>query len=194
MTPPGGVERDYPLARLTTIRTGGPADFFARPDSAERLSELLAWADAEGIAVGVVGSGSNLLVADAGYRGLVLKLDGSLSAIEQDGRRLLCGGGARLPQAAARAARAGLSGLEFGVNIPGTVGGAVKMNANAYGGDLSRVLEWVEIATPDGTVRRTPADLGFSYRRSNLGPREIVARSSFALEPAEPADVKATLA
>jgi UDP-N-acetylmuramate dehydrogenase len=141
-----------------------------------------------------VGSGSNLLVADAGYRGLVLKLDGSLSTIEQDGRRLLCGGGARLPQAAARAARAGLSGLEFGVNIPGTVGGAVKMNANAYGGDLSRVLEWVEIATPDGTVRRSPAELGFSYRRSNLGPREIVARSSFALEPADPDRVKATLA
>jgi UDP-N-acetylmuramate dehydrogenase len=194
MTPPAGVERDYPLARLTTIRTGGPADFFARPDTPERLSELLAWADAEGIAVGVVGSGSNLLVADAGYRGLVLKLDGSLSTIEQDGRRLLCGGGARLPQAAARAARAGLSGLEFGVNIPGTVGGAVKMNANAYGGDLSRVLEWVEIATPEGTVRRTPAELGFSYRRSNLGPREIVARSSFALEPADPDQVKATLA
>ena len=194
VTPPPGVERDYPLARLTTIRTGGPADFFARPDAPERLSELLAWADAEGIAVGVVGSGSNLLVADAGFRGLVLKLGGSLSTIEQDGLRLLCGGGARLPQAAAQAARAGLSGLEFGVNIPGTVGGAVKMNANAYGGDLSRVLEWVEIATPDGTVRRTPAELGFSYRRSNLGPREIVARSSFALQSAEPAEVKATLA
>jgi UDP-N-acetylenolpyruvoylglucosamine reductase len=194
MSPPAGVERDYPLARLTTIRTGGPADFFARPETPERLSELLAWADAEGLAVGVVGSGSNLLVADAGFRGLVLKLDGSLSTIEQDGPRLLCGGGARLPQAAARAARAGLSGLEFGVNIPGTVGGAVKMNANAYGGDLSRVLEWVEIATPAGTVRRTPAELGFSYRRSNLGPREIVARSSFTLEPAEPDAVKATLA
>jgi UDP-N-acetylenolpyruvoylglucosamine reductase len=194
MTPPAGVEADYPLARLTTIRTGGPADFFARPDTPERLAELLAWAEAEGIAVGVVGSGSNLLVADAGFRGLVMKLDGSLATIEQEGHRLLCGGGARLPQAAARAARAGLSGLEFGVNIPGTVGGAVKMNANAYGGDLSRVLEWVEIATPGGAVRRTPDQLGFSYRRSNLGPREIVARSSFQLAPAEPEEVKATLA
>jgi UDP-N-acetylenolpyruvoylglucosamine reductase len=191
---PPGVEADYPLARLTTIRTGGPADFFARPDSAERLSELLGWAAAGAIEVGVVGSGSNLLVADAGFRGLVVKLNGSLAAIEQDGLRLLCGGGARLPQASARAARAGLSGLEFGVNIPGTVGGAVKMNANAYGGDLARVLEWVDVTTPDGTERRRPDELGFRYRRSNLERGEVVARASFALTPAEPASVKATLA
>jgi UDP-N-acetylenolpyruvoylglucosamine reductase len=192
--PPPGVERDYPLARLTTVRTGGPGDFYARPESAERLMELLRWADAAQIAVGVVGSGSNLLIADAGFRGLVMKLDGALATIEQEGERLLCGGGARLPQAAARAARAGLSGLEFGVNIPGTVGGAVKMNANAYGGDLSRVLDWVEIATPEGTSRRAPAELGFSYRRSNLGPHEVVARASFALSEADPESVKATLA
>ncbi len=191
---PDGVERDHPLARLTTVRTGGRGDFFARPDSAERLAELLAWADEHQIAVGVVGSGSNLLIADAGFRGLVMKLDGTLATIEQDGERLLCGGGARLPQAAARAARAGLSGLEFGVNIPGTVGGAVKMNANAYGGDLARVLEWVEVATPAGSERRTPDELGFRYRRSNLGDREIVAGASFALSPADPEGVKATLA
>jgi UDP-N-acetylenolpyruvoylglucosamine reductase len=191
---PASVQDDFPLARLTTIRTGGHADHFARPDSAERLEELLAWALQAGIQVGVVGSGSNLLVADEGFRGLVIKLDGSLATIERDGDRLLCGGGARLPQAAAFAARAGLSGLEFGVNIPGTVGGAVKMNANAYGGDLARVLEWVEITTPHGGERRAPDELGFSYRRSNLGPREIVARASFALSPAESEAVKATLA
>ena len=193
MTPPR-VKTDFPLARLTTVRTGGHADYYARPDSSEALAELLEWAEGGGIEVGVVGSGSNLLVADEGFRGLVIKLDGSLAQIEQDGERLLCGGGARLPQAAAFAARAGLSGLEFGVNIPGTVGGAVKMNANAYGGDLSRVLEWVELATPEGSDRRTPDQLGFSYRRSNLGPREVVARASFALSPAEPDGVKATLA
>ena len=194
MTPPGGIERGYPLARLTTVRTGGAADYFARPGSADQLAEMLAWAGSERIAVGVVGSGSNLLVADDGFRGLVLKLNGSLATIEQDGERLLCGGGARLPQASAFAARAGLSGLEFGVNIPGTVGGAVKMNANAYGGDLSRVLEWVEVATPQGVGRRRPDDLGFAYRRSNLGPAEVVACASFALERAEPETVKATLA
>ena len=191
---PAGVERDYPLAGLTTVRTGGPGDFYARPDSVERLVELLTWADEAQIAVGVVGSGSNLLVADAGFRGLVMKLGGSLATIEQDGERLVCGGGARLPKAAAEAARAGLSGLEFGVNIPGTVGGAVKMNANAYGGDLSRVLEWVEIATPEGAGRRAPGELGFSYRSSNLGPREVVTRASFALSSSDPDSVKATLA
>jgi UDP-N-acetylenolpyruvoylglucosamine reductase len=194
VSPPEGVERDYPLARLTTVRTGGPADWFARAGSEERLAELLAWADAEGIEVGVVGSGSNLLVADDGFRGLVLKLDEELATIERDGNRVVCGGGARLPQASARAARWGLTGLEFGVNIPGTVGGAVKMNANAYGGELDKVLEWVEIATPGGSDRRTPDELGFEYRRSNLKPREIVSRASFDLEPAETDAVKATLA
>jgi UDP-N-acetylenolpyruvoylglucosamine reductase len=194
MKPPEGVRSDHPLERLTTVRTGGSADFFARPESEEGLKALLTWADAEQVEVGVVGSGSNLLIADEGFRGLVIKLDGELAQIERVGPRLLCGGGARLPQAAARAAREGLSGLEFGVNIPGTVGGAVRMNANAYGGDLSTVLEWVDVATPAGIDRRVPSDLGFSYRRSNLGPREIVARASFQLEAAEPEDVKATLA
>jgi UDP-N-acetylenolpyruvoylglucosamine reductase len=191
---PPGVESDFPLARLTTIRTGGRGDFFARPDSAESLAEVLAWARGEGVEVGVVGSGSNLLIADEGFRGLVIKLDGSLATIEQDGERLLCGGGARLPQAAAFAARAGLSGLEFGVNIPGTVGGAVKMNANAYGGDLARVLEWVDVTTSTGIDRRAPAELGFEYRKSNLAPGEIVARASFTLSPAAPGSVTATLA
>ena len=194
MSLPEGVERDRPLARLTTVRTGGPADYFARPESPEQLAELLAWANGGEIDVGVIGSGSNLLVADEGFRGLVLKLGGDLAAVERDGDRLLCGGGARLPKASAFAAAEGLSGLEFGVNIPGTVGGAVKMNANAYGGDLSRVLESVEVATPQGTERRVPDDLGFAYRSSNLGEREIVARAVFKLAPAAPEAVKATLA
>jgi UDP-N-acetylenolpyruvoylglucosamine reductase len=205
MEPPTGVERDYPLARLTTIRTGGAADFFARADSLERLERLLKWAAAQALDVGVVGSGSNLLIADAGVRGLVLKLDGELARIEHEtgspggrGRpaagRLICGGGARLPQASARAATLGLSGLEFGVNIPGTVGGAVRMNANAYGGELGRVLEWVDVATPAGTDRREPEQLDFAYRRSNLGPREVVAGACFRLERSDPAEVKAVLA
>ncbi|HEX8051907.1 MAG TPA: UDP-N-acetylmuramate dehydrogenase [Thermoleophilaceae bacterium] len=194
MSAPPGAEAHYPLARLTTIRTGGRADWFARPDRSERLADLLGWAHEQRVEVGVVGSGSNLLVADEGFRGLVLKLDGELATIEPEGRRLLCGGGARLPKASARAASLGLTGLEFGVNIPGTVGGAVRMNANAYGGDLSRVLEWVEVASAEGVGRRGPDELGFSYRRSNLRPGEVVARASFALDPAEPAAVKRTLA
>ena len=191
---PTGVQRDYPLARLTTVRTGGAAELFARPGSLEELERLLAWADAEGLEVGVVGSGSNLLVADAGVRGLVLKLDKELSTIELEETRIRCGGGARLPAVSARAAQAGLSGIEFGVNIPGTVGGSVRMNANAYGGELARVLEWVDVAGPSGTERRIPDQLGFAYRRSSLRPGEVVARASFALHEATSDEVKATLA
>ena len=194
MSVPDGVERDFPLARLTTVRTGGPADWFARPESEERLLELLAWAAAEGLAIGIVGSGSNLLVADEGFRGLAIKLDGALAAIEREGDRLLCGGGARLPSAAAKAAGWGLAGLEFGINIPGTAGGAVKMNANAYGGRLADVLEWVDVCDASGTERRAPDRLGFAYRSSNLGPGEVVVRASFALAAADPEVVKATLA
>jgi UDP-N-acetylenolpyruvoylglucosamine reductase len=193
MKAPAGIQHDYPLARLTTVRTGGVGDLFARAGSEQQLVELLAWTAAGGIAVSVVGSGSNLLVADDGVRGLVIKLDRELAAIAVDGERLLCGGGARLPAVAARAAREGLSGIEFGVNIPGTVGGAVRMNANAYGGELGRALEWVQIATASGMQRRVPSELGFSYRRSNLSDGAVVARASLRLIPADPATVKATL-
>jgi UDP-N-acetylenolpyruvoylglucosamine reductase len=192
--PPAGVERDYPLARLTTVRTGGAADWFARPGSEQRLTELLAWAEEEGRAIGVVGSGSNLLVADDGFHGLVVKLDGELATIEHEGDRLLCGGGARLPSAATKAAGWGLAGLEFGVNIPGTVGGAVKMNANAYGGQLAEVLEWVDVCSAEGIDRRRPERLGFAYRSSNLRDDELVARASFRLDRGDPEAIKATMA
>jgi UDP-N-acetylmuramate dehydrogenase len=194
MAEPAGIQRDYPLARLTTVRAGGIGDMFARAGDEERLVELLAFAAASGAPVGVVGSGSNLLISDDGFRGLVLKLDGDLATIEREGERVLCGGGARLPSAAAKSASWGLSGLEFGVNIPGTVGGAVRMNANAYGGELARTLEWVSVCTAESCERRTPDQLGFSYRRSNLEPGEVVSRASFLLSPAEVADVKETLA
>ena len=191
---PAGVERGYSLARFTTIRTGGAAELFARVGTLEQLERLVAWAAAEQLQVGVVGSGSNLLIADAGVHGLVLKLDKDLSTIELDGTRIHCGGGARLPAVSARAATAGLTGIEFGVNIPGSVGGAVRMNANAYGGVLARVLEWVDVVTPSGTDRRGPDQLGFAYRRSNLGQAEIVARACLLLAPAPSSEVKATLA
>lgn len=192
--PPPGIEQNYPLARLTTVRTGGAADWFGRPIEVEQLSEFLAWAGEEGIEVGIVGSGSNLLVADEGFRGLALKLDGELATVSHDGERLLCGGGARLPSAATKAAGWGLAGLEFGVNIPGTVGGAVKMNANAYGGQLAEVLEWVDVCTARGVDRRVPEQLGFGYRSSNLGSGEVVAGASFELAPGDPETIKATMA
>ena len=188
---PENVQSDYPLARLTTVRAGGAADLFARPTSEE---ELMRWARDHGLGVEVVGSGSNLLVSDAGVRGLVLKLDGELSSVGREGDRVLCGGGARLPSATAKVARWGLTGLEFGINIPGTVGGAVRMNANAYGGELDRVLEWVDVCTADGAERRAPEDLGFSYRRSNLKPGEVVSRASFGLADGDVEEIKATLA
>jgi UDP-N-acetylmuramate dehydrogenase len=191
---PSIVERDFPLARMATVRTGGPAEYFARAGSNAQLRELLVWARTIRAPIAVVGSGSNLLIADEGVRGLVVKLDRKLALIKHEGERLMCGGGARLPSVAARAAQAGLSGIEFGVNIPGTVGGAVRMNANAYGGELAKALEWVEVVTAEGARRRAPAELGFDYRRSNLVSGEIVARASFVLVPAEVAKIKATLA
>jgi UDP-N-acetylenolpyruvoylglucosamine reductase len=191
---PENVQTDYPLARLTTVRAGGPADLFARPTFEAELVELLRWAAGEGVEVAVVGSGSNLLVSDDGYRGLVLKLDGELASVDREGTRVVCGGGARLPSATAKVARWGLTGLEFGINIPGTVGGAVRMNANAYGGELGRVLEWVDICSARGPERRGPGELGFAYRRSNLRPGEVVARASFRLSDGDVAEIKATLA
>jgi UDP-N-acetylenolpyruvoylglucosamine reductase len=191
--PPAAVQADFPLARLSTVRTGGAAEFFARAGGQAELQELLAWARVNGSPVSVVGSGSNLLIADEGVAGLVVKLDRELAKIERRGQRMVCGGGARLPAVAARAARAGLSGIEFGVNIPGTVGGAVRMNANAYGGELARVLEWVEIVTAAGVERREPRELGFGYRHSGLRAGEIVTRASFALTVADAATVTATL-
>ena len=191
-TIPSIVQRDFPLDRMATVRTGGEAEYFARAGSGAQLKELLGWAKTIAAPVSIVGSGSNLLIADEGVRGLVVKLDRKLALIKHEGERILCGGGARLPSVAARAAQAGLTGIEFGVNIPGTVGGAVRMNANAYGGELAK--EWVEVVTAEGSERRAPTELGFGYRHSNLGPGEIVARASFVLTPARTATVKATLA
>jgi UDP-N-acetylmuramate dehydrogenase len=191
---PSGVREAFPLAGLATVRTGGPAELFARAGSESQLAELLAWAAGEGIVVSVVGSGSNLLVADEGVAGLVLKLDRDLAKIARDGETIECGGGARLPAVAAEAARAGLAGIEFAVNIPGTVGGAVRMNANAYGGQLASVLEWALVLSAGCSSRRTPEQLGFGYRSSNLGAGEIVARARFALTRSDPDTVKAVLA
>jgi UDP-N-acetylmuramate dehydrogenase len=188
------VKRDHSLARLTTVRAGGRADYFAAPESTGQLSGLLAWAVERKLPVEVVGSGSNLLVADDGVRGLVMKLGGELAELRRDGGSLVCGGGVRLPSAAAKAAAWGLAGLEFGINIPGTVGGAVRMNANAYGGELAKVLEWVEVVDAGGSTRRTPQELGFRYRASSLLPGEVVAGACFALTEADPKQVKATMA
>jgi UDP-N-acetylmuramate dehydrogenase len=192
--PPAGVDADHPLWRLTTVRTGGNADFFAAPDTSERLVALLSWAAENGIPVGVIGSGSNLLVSDEGFRGLALKLSGGLTEIERHGSEVICGGGTRLPSAAAKCAAWGLAGLEFGVNIPGTAGGAVRMNANAYGGRLADVLDRVEICSADGIRTSRPEELGFAYRHSNLTDGEVVSRVWFSLVEDSSEAIKARLA
>lgn len=194
MTEPTGIEQNFELAALTTVRTGGPADFYARPSDPEAVVQLLGWAQVRALPVGVVGSGSNLLVADSGFRGLVIKLDGQLTAFQFDASGVTVGGGMRLPSLAAKLAAQGLAGLEFGVSIPGTVGGAIRMNANAYGGELARVLDWAEVATADGVERRTPEQLDFHYRQSNITAGQIVTRARFALTATDPAVVKAELA
>ncbi|HWX88318.1 MAG TPA: UDP-N-acetylmuramate dehydrogenase [Solirubrobacteraceae bacterium] len=193
-TAPSIVQRGFPLQRMATIRTGGEAEYFARAASNAQLRELLVWARAVQAPVAVVGSGSNLLIADEGVAGLVIKLDRKLALIQHQGLRMVCGGGARLPSVAARAAQAGLSGIEFAVNIPGSVGGAVRMNANAYGGRLADTLEWAEVVCAEGIERRPPAQLGLGYRHSDLADGEIVARASFLLVAAEVGTVKASLA
>ncbi len=191
---PEGVIADHPLSRMTTVRAGGAAQWFARVDDPERLVALLGWARDRQLPVHAIGSGSNLLVSDQGVPGLVIRLDGELGATRFDGHDLIAGGGSRFPQAAAAAARLGLAGIEFGVSIPGTVGGSVRMNANAYGGALANTLQWVEVATADGVQRRDPADLGFAYRHSALTDGEIVVRAAFSLTPSDPTTVKAALA
>jgi UDP-N-acetylmuramate dehydrogenase len=180
-TPPPGVEGNASLARLTTIGTGGAARFLARPASEGNLTDVLAWAGSEGLAVAVIGLGSNLLVADEGYDGVALRLEGDLAAIAIEGTTVRCGGGASLAAVVRRATEAGLAGIEFGCAIPGTVGGAVRMNAGAYGSELRDVLELAEVVSADGVRSGGPGELELSYRHSNVLGAEVVARAELGL-------------
>lgn len=182
------------LSRYTTLGTGGPARWFAEPASVEELVERLAWAAREGVPVGVVGLGSNLLVADEGFPGLALKLGGELARAEAADGRLVAGGGAPLSVCLHRARAAELGGIEFVCAIPGTVGGAVWMNAGAYGGDIAGVLERALVADAKGTRWLTPAELGLRYRSSGLRHGQVVAQAELRLEPRPLADIKATVA
>jgi UDP-N-acetylenolpyruvoylglucosamine reductase len=192
--PPACVEPDYPVSRLTTVGTGGPARFLARPGTRAELIEVLRWADAGAVEVAVVGLGSNLLVADEGYDGVVLRLAGELARIERDGDRVVCGGGASLAAIVRRATGWGLAGIEFGCAIPGTAGGAVRMNAGAYGGELRDVLERAVVVGADGERAGGPEELGMRYRHSNVGAREVVAEAVLRLRPDEPERIRATVA
>jgi UDP-N-acetylmuramate dehydrogenase len=188
------VNEHVALSRYTTLGTGGPARWFDTPESEEALVERLAWAESEGVEVAVVGLGSNLLVADEGFPGLVLKLAGDLAKAEAADGRLVAGGGASLAVCLHRARAAELGELEFACAIPGTVGGGVWMNAGAYGSDIARVLDRALVAEAGGTRLLTPEELGLRYRTSGLRHGQVVARAEFHLERRPVQEIKATVA
>jgi len=188
------IEEGVPLSRFTTLGTGGPARAFARPESVAEVEELLRWAAERDIAVATVGLGSNLLVADDGVDALVLKLAGALAEVAVDGELLRTGGGAANAVGLHRARAAGLGGFEFACAIPGTTGGGVWMNAGAYDGEFSQVLVRALVATAEGTGWLTPAELGLSYRHSNLSHGQVVVQAELRLHPRPPAEIKAEVA
>ena len=188
------MKEHVPLSRYTTLGTGGPAHWFDTPETEQALVERLAWAASEGVAVAVVGLGSNLLVADDGFPGLVLKLAGELAKAEAAEGRLVAGGGAPLAVCLHRARAAELGELEFACAIPGTVGGGVWMNAGAYGSDIAQVLDRALVAEAGGARWLTPAELGLRYRSSGLRHGQVVARAEFRLEPRPADEIKATVA
>jgi UDP-N-acetylenolpyruvoylglucosamine reductase len=188
------IEENVLLSRFTTLGTGGPARAFARPETLEELQDALRFARERDLRVATIGLGSNLLVSDAGFDGLALKLAGQLAETHVDGERLVAGGGAPNAVSLHRARAAGLGGFEFACAIPGTAGGGVWMNAGAYGGDWAGILERALIVDANGTSWRTPSELGLRYRHSELRQGEIVARVEFRLRPRPPAEIKELVA
>jgi UDP-N-acetylmuramate dehydrogenase len=190
------MKKQVALSRHNTLGNGGPARWFDTPETVDALVERLDWAAGKELPVAVVGLGSNLLVADEGFPGVVLKLAGELARAEAADGILAAGGGAPLAVCLHRARAAGLGGIEFVCAIPGTVGGAVWMNAGAYGGDTAAVLRRALVADASGARWQTPAELGLRYRAwaSGLRHGQVVAAAELALEPRPVADIKETVA
>jgi UDP-N-acetylenolpyruvoylglucosamine reductase len=188
------LEEGVRLARFTTIGTGGPARAFARVESVSELEETLRHAREHDLSVATVGLGSNLLVADEGFDGLVLKLTGELARTEVSGDVLVAGGGAANAVCLHRARAAGLGGFEFACAIPGTAGGGVWMNAGAYGADFAGVLERAQVVDAHGAEWRTPRELGLRYRHSDLHHGQVVAAVELRLKPRPIEQIKAIVA
>jgi UDP-N-acetylmuramate dehydrogenase len=188
------LDEGVALSRFTTLGTGGPARAFARPETLEELEKALAWAGEQELPVATIGLGSNLLVADEGFDGLVLKLGGELAEATVEEERLLAGGGATNAVCLHRVRAAGLGGFEFACAIPGTIGGGVWMNAGAYGSDWATILERAQVVDSEGTQWLTPGELGLSYRHSELRHGQVVARAEFALAPLPEEQIKANIA
>jgi UDP-N-acetylmuramate dehydrogenase len=188
------IEEGVSLSRFTTLGSGGPARAFGRPETIDDLESALAWAAERGLSVATIGLGSNLLVADEGFAGLVLRLGGELAGAEVEGERLIAGGGATNAVCLHRARAANLGGFEFACAIPGTIGGGVWMNAGAYGSDWAAIIERALVVDGKGPHWLTPTELGLSYRRSALRHGQVVARAEFRLAPRPEEQIKANIA
>ena len=188
------TSRDEPLARFTTMRVGGPADLFATVHNVHELRAIVRFARARAIPLTILGRGSDVVIADAGIRGLVVQNRAEESRI--DGDRYVADSGVPMARAATETQKAGLTGLEFGLAIPGTVGGAVWANAGAHDSDVAAILESADVLLGDGTEARLgPDDLALRYRDSRLKhhPDEVVLGATFRLAPADTATIAGRL-
>lgn len=184
-----------PMSRHTTFRIGGPADIFVIPKTIEDISHVCAIAKKQEIPLFVLGNGSNLLVADQGMDGIVLQIYKNFSGVSADGNELAIKAGTLLSTAAKAAQAEELTGFEFAGGIPGTFGGAVVMNAGAYGGEMVQVLKEVTVLTPEGEIKTIPAEeLELGYRTSNiLKNGYVVLSGTIALEKGDPEQIKAKM-
>ena len=186
--------REEPMSRHTTFGVGGPVAEFVVPESADELVQVLRVCREAGVEFFVLGKGSDLLVSDEGFDGVVISLD-ALVGVRHDGERLVCEAGASLPYVARRALYAGLSGFEFACGIPGSIGGACFMNAGAYDGCMADVLESVEVITPSGefvTLGHDELDMG--YRKSRVRTEGLVVlRATLGLTPCDRAEIRAKM-
>ncbi|WP_254453424.1 UDP-N-acetylmuramate dehydrogenase [Siccirubricoccus sp. G192] len=188
----GRVQAGAPLAPFTWFRTGGPAEWLVRPVDAEDLVALLRDLPAA-MPLTVLGAASNLIIRDGGLPGVVLRLGGAFGAVSVEADGVVAGAACLDATLAEHAAAAGLGGLEFLCGIPGSIGGAVAMNAGAYGTEIKDVLDWAEIATPEGIRRLPAAALGFAYRHAALPERAVVIRARLRAAPGDRAAIAARM-
>lgn len=189
------VALDEPMSKHTSFRIGGPADLFVTPDDIDELRDVIAACRAAGVPHFVLGCGSDLLVADEGYRGVIVSCTKGLVNVAIDGETMACQAGVPLREASEMACELGLSGLEFACGIPGSVGGACFMNAGAYGGCVADVLESVRCLMPDGTQQSIPVEeLALGYRASRVRDEGLVVLSAtFRLHESDQDDIRARM-
>ncbi len=184
----GRVQAGVVLAPFTWFRVGGPAEWLARPADADDLVTLLRGLPAN-LPLAVIGAASNLIIRDGGLPGVVVRLGGAFGAVSVEADGVVAGAAALYATVAQHAAAAGLSGLEFLSGIPGSIGGAVAMNAGAYGRELVEVLDWAEIAMPQGVQRLPAAALALAYRHATLPPGAVVVRARLHATPGDPSAI-----